>query len=197
MLESYGKPGDLFNKVIFDQFTRIRNADRFWFDNEDWNLHAGGDCHVIVNSTEIEPGLSTAIHVLSCLRSTLYFFTYIYTVDRKGENWEVSAWSNTKSIQVELSQVSYTKKRPLVLLRMCNVNDLALELKIDGARRKIVKKLEDFLILHKKEMTITEQNRELMLAKARKREWRQKRLDHFFREAYASACDLVFVFGRP
>jgi dual oxidase len=77
---------------------------------------------------------------------------------------------NTKSIQVELSQESYTKKRPLVLLRMCNVNDLVLELESDGARRKIVKKLEDFLILHKKEMTITEQNRELMLAKARKRE---------------------------
>lgn len=34
MLESYGKPGELFTKVINEQFTRIRDADRFWFENE-------------------------------------------------------------------------------------------------------------------------------------------------------------------
>lgn len=34
MLESYGKPGELFTAVIKDQFTRIRDADRFWFENE-------------------------------------------------------------------------------------------------------------------------------------------------------------------
>ncbi|KAL1373556.1 hypothetical protein pipiens_018597, partial [Culex pipiens pipiens] len=35
MLESDGKPGELFTSVIIDQFTRIRDADRFWFENED------------------------------------------------------------------------------------------------------------------------------------------------------------------
>ena len=41
------------------------------------------------------------------------------------------------------------------------------------------------IILHKKEMAINDQNRELMLARAETRERRQKRLEHFFREAYA------------
>lgn len=34
MLESDGKPGELFEAVIKDQFVRIRDADRFWFENE-------------------------------------------------------------------------------------------------------------------------------------------------------------------
>lgn len=35
MLESDGKPGELFTAVIREQFIRIRDADRFWFENED------------------------------------------------------------------------------------------------------------------------------------------------------------------
>lgn len=34
MLESDGKPGDLFQAVIIDQFARLRDSDRFWFENE-------------------------------------------------------------------------------------------------------------------------------------------------------------------
>lgn len=34
MLESDGKPGELFNAIIIDQFTRLRDSDRFWFENE-------------------------------------------------------------------------------------------------------------------------------------------------------------------
>lgn len=28
-------PGELFRTIIFDQFTRIRDGDRFWFENRD------------------------------------------------------------------------------------------------------------------------------------------------------------------
>lgn len=34
MLESTGHPGELFRAIIMDQFTRIRDADRFWFEND-------------------------------------------------------------------------------------------------------------------------------------------------------------------
>lgn len=33
MLESKDGPGELFTAIILDQFVRIREADRFWFEN--------------------------------------------------------------------------------------------------------------------------------------------------------------------
>lgn len=34
MLESNGGVGELFKTVVLEQFQRIRDADRFWFENE-------------------------------------------------------------------------------------------------------------------------------------------------------------------
>ena len=35
MLESTDGPGELFTAIILEQFTRLRDADRFWFENVD------------------------------------------------------------------------------------------------------------------------------------------------------------------
>lgn len=65
MLESFGKPGELFSRVIVEQFTRIRDADRFWFENLENGIFSEEEIaeirkitlwDVIVNSTSIEPG---------------------------------------------------------------------------------------------------------------------------------------------
>jgi len=35
MLESFGSPGPLFSKIIKEQFERLRDSDRFWFENRE------------------------------------------------------------------------------------------------------------------------------------------------------------------
>lgn len=48
MLESDGKPGELFQAIIKDQFVRLRDADRFWFENVNNGLVAVAVCLQIV-----------------------------------------------------------------------------------------------------------------------------------------------------
>lgn len=64
MLESYGQPGELFATAIKEQFARLRDADRFWFENEENGIFTKEEIKeirriklwdVIVNSTNIEP----------------------------------------------------------------------------------------------------------------------------------------------
>lgn len=33
LLESHGVPGPLFSNIILDQFVRLRDGDRYWFEN--------------------------------------------------------------------------------------------------------------------------------------------------------------------
>ncbi|CAG2069254.1 unnamed protein product [Timema podura] len=80
---------------------------------------------------------------------------------------------------------SGTKKRPIVLIKVPRDHDLVLEFDNLGSRRKFVSKLEAFLSSHKKHLVSVQSPRETILANAETRERRQKRLEHFFREAYA------------
>lgn len=77
------------------------------------------------------------------------------------------------------------KKRPLVLIRVPKDHDLVLEFDSVGERRKFINKMEAFLNLHKKHLVTLQAPRDFLLAQAETRERRQKRLEHFFREAYA------------
>uniref|UniRef100_A0A8C3RPS0 NAD(P)H oxidase (H2O2-forming) n=1 Tax=Chelydra serpentina TaxID=8475 RepID=A0A8C3RPS0_CHESE len=64
MLESNGDPGDLFSAIILDQFTRLRDGDRFWFENTKNRLFTDAEIKeirkttfhdVLVNVTYAEP----------------------------------------------------------------------------------------------------------------------------------------------
>lgn len=33
LLESHGNPGPLFSTIVLDQFVRLRDGDRYWFEN--------------------------------------------------------------------------------------------------------------------------------------------------------------------
>lgn len=80
---------------------------------------------------------------------------------------------------------SGNKKCPLILIRVPRDHDLVLEFDTPAARRKFMSKLEAFLNSHKKRLTSVYSPREIMLTNAETTERRQRRLEHFFREAYA------------
>ncbi|XP_049580579.1 dual oxidase 2 [Syngnathus scovelli] len=51
LLESMGSPGPVFSAMILDQFERIRNGDRFWFENKHNGLFSEDDIQRIRNVT--------------------------------------------------------------------------------------------------------------------------------------------------
>ncbi|XP_014272610.1 dual oxidase [Halyomorpha halys] len=297
MLESDGGPGELFTEIILDQFTRLRDADRFWFENLENGIFTKSEIEelrkirlydVIVNGTDIEPDelqenvffwtegdpcpqplqLNTSIlEPCSFLREYDYFegseLAYVYacvflglvplvtagagygvvklqnrrrrqlrmrqeeiksgnkaspttvdkmavrewlhanhrrvvkvrfgpesflhTVDRKGEKLRSVNFKNTDTVTVEetIAPERGKKKRPMVLIRIPRDHDLVLEFDTLSARRKFIHKLDSFLTSQKKHLVILEAAREVMLSKAETKERRQKRLEHFFREAYS------------
>lgn len=89
-------------------------------------------------------------------------------------------------------QENNKRKHSYVLLRQQNDHDLVLEFETVSSQKKFLKKLEDFLSLHKKDMKINELTSEIMLPNAETKERRQKRLEYFFREAYALTFGLRY-----
>ncbi|KAJ8417636.1 hypothetical protein AAFF_G00224790 [Aldrovandia affinis] len=65
LLESSGSPGPLFSTIILDQFQRIRDGDRYWFENNKNGLFTAEEVQAIRNTsfhsvllavTSAEPG---------------------------------------------------------------------------------------------------------------------------------------------
>ncbi|KAH0503441.1 Dual oxidase 2 [Microtus ochrogaster] len=51
LLESHGGPGPLFSSIILDQFVRLRDGDRYWFENTRNGLFSEEEIAEIRNTT--------------------------------------------------------------------------------------------------------------------------------------------------
>ncbi|KAJ8969155.1 hypothetical protein NQ314_001896 [Rhamnusium bicolor] len=259
MLESYGSPGKLFSQVIKEQFTRLRDADRFWFENQASGIFSKQEIEeikkinlwdVIINSTNIDPNAiqrngNELVYIYVCvflgfvpilcagagygvvklqnrrrrrlkikqeeLRNgdcklpvdTMIVHEWLHAnhkrvvkikfgpdiainvIGRKGEKLRTVNLKNVDSVVVEESLDVTAKKKPVILIHVPRDHDLVLELDSVGLKKKFLTKLELFLTSNKKSLICTQIVREIMLAKAETRQRREKKLEHFFREAYA------------
>lgn len=82
-------------------------------------------------------------------------------------------------------EVTQDSQKPMILIRSPRDHDLVLQFDNIAARKKFLSKLEGFLLNLKKTLEIIHTYKDVMLANAETKEKRQKRLEHFFREAYA------------
>ncbi|XP_054708131.1 dual oxidase-like [Uloborus diversus] len=282
-----GRPGELFRKIIRQQFERIRDADRFWFENTQNGIFDEDEIEairkirlwdILINTTDIHPDaiqrnvftweagnpcpqpqqlVSAILEPCVMLSGYDYFHgnevTYIYscivlafipiicagmgygviklqnsrrrkiklrqemiigkhcekldvkewlhnnhkrcvkvkigpddsisTLNRKGEVLRRVDFSSQTSVVVEVTED--LNRKPMVLVRSPRDHDLVLQFSSEPSRKKFLSKFESFLTSHKKNLDILPTYRDVMLANAETKEKRQKRLEHFFREAYA------------
>lgn len=107
----------------------------------------------------------------------------VSTVNRKGEVLRRIDFKSAASVVVEVTEDNL--KKPMILVRSPRDHDLVLQFESIGLRKKFLNKLETFLLGKKKTLETLPTYRDTMLANAETKEKRQKRLEHFFREAYA------------
>lgn len=288
MLESDdGRPGPLFRKIIREQFERLRDADRFWFENVHNGMFTKKEIEeirkitmydIIVQATDIQPDeiqksvffhlkgdpcpqpqqINSSVlepcmildgwdyfrgnevaYIYSCLvlafipiicaglgygviklqnrrrrnikakkeinigknYDKLYVKEWLHqnhkrfvkvkigpdeslsTVNRKGEVLRKVDFKSVAALVVEVS--TDMAKKPMCLVRSPRDHDLVLQFDSVHSRKKFLTKLESFLVNRKKTLESIDTTRDTMLANAETKEKRQKRLEHFFREAYA------------
>lgn len=293
MLESFGRPGELFRAIILEQFARLRDSDRFWFENEDNDFFTKEEIEqikniklwdIIVNTTNIngtdlqknvfywvdgdpcpQPKQLNASMMEPCMMLEGYDYfenneiAYIYScifilfvpvfcacagygviklqnkrrrrlriqqeelkkngscklpvdtmmvqewlhvnhkrivkvkfgpdasiyiIGRKGEKLRTVDLSNTDQVYVEESLGMSGKRKQIVAIKVPKDYDMVFELDTVGLMRKFMNKLEMFLGSHKKTLICSQVSRDVILSRAETKERRQKKLEHFFREAY-------------
>ncbi|XP_019712822.1 dual oxidase 1 [Hippocampus comes] len=74
LLESMGGPGPVFSAIILDQFERIRNGDRFWFENKQNGLFSDDDIQRIRNVTFHDILVAVTNAENSDLQSNVFFW---------------------------------------------------------------------------------------------------------------------------
>nr|CAD7589006.1 unnamed protein product [Timema genevievae] len=261
MLESRDGPGELFTAIIKEQFARIRDADRFWFENTESGIFTKEEIEeirnihlydIIVNCTDIKPKEvqknvffwrkgdpcpqplqlnNSLLEPCKYLRGFDYFegseLVYIYAcvflgfvpIVCAGAGYGVVKLQNRRRRRLKMQQEElknntgaktvdkmavrewmHANHRRFVKLKfgpeaaIHTVDRKGEKLRtisfkscdaITLEESQFVSKLEAFLSSHKKHLVSVQSPRETILANAETRERRQKRLEHFFREAYA------------
>ena len=106
-----------------------------------------------------------------------------HTVNRKGVKLRTARFNSVETVVVEVTEDRRSK--PMCLVRVPNDHDVVLDFDSVNSRKRFLAKLEHFLAGHHKTMETVDTYKEQMLQNADTKERRQKRLEHFFREAYS------------
>ena len=108
----------------------------------------------------------------------------IYTVNRKGE---VQRRVGLTGASTEVKSSLDSTSSPMVLVKSTETHDLVLIFQSTNDRKKFLAKLESFLTSFERTIELHNVSREMLLLHAETKETREKRLETFFREAYAMA----------
>lgn len=107
----------------------------------------------------------------------------LYTINRKNEILRKIDFTKIMILVVEIT--IDCNHKPMILIPTPKDHDLVLQFQNTGSQKKFLTKLEHFLLNQRKVLQIEHRTKSEMLANAETKEKRQKRLEHFFREAYS------------
>ncbi|KAM9753466.1 dual oxidase 1 [Menidia menidia] len=74
LLESHDGPGPVFAAIILDQFERIRNGDRFWFENKQNGLFTDEEIQTIRNVTYQDVLIAVTSAEVTDIQNNVFFW---------------------------------------------------------------------------------------------------------------------------
>ncbi|KAG7245490.1 hypothetical protein INR49_010941 [Caranx melampygus] len=74
LLESLDSPGPVFSTIILDQFERIRNGDRFWFENKQNGLFTDEEIQTIRNTTFFDVLIAVTSAEATDIQNNVFFW---------------------------------------------------------------------------------------------------------------------------
>ncbi|XP_040824848.1 dual oxidase 1 [Ochotona curzoniae] len=74
LLESHGAPGPLFSAIVLDQFVRLRDGDRYWFENTRNGLFSEAEIAEIRNTSLRDVLVATMRTEPGTLQSNVFFW---------------------------------------------------------------------------------------------------------------------------
>ncbi|XP_027725983.1 dual oxidase 2-like [Vombatus ursinus] len=74
LLESYRNPGPLFSNIVFEQFVRLRDGDRYWFENTRNGLFTVDEIDEIRNTTLYDVLVAVTNISSSDLQANVFFW---------------------------------------------------------------------------------------------------------------------------
>ncbi|KAM5337869.1 dual oxidase 2 isoform 2-T2 [Glossophaga mutica] len=74
LLESHGNPGPLFSTIVLDQFVRLRDGDRYWFENTKNGLFSKEEIAEIRNTTLRDVLVAVTSVDSSALQPNVFFW---------------------------------------------------------------------------------------------------------------------------
>ncbi|KAF3854959.1 hypothetical protein F7725_023014 [Dissostichus mawsoni] len=80
LLEAVGAPGPVFSSIILDQFERIRNGDRFWFENKQNGLFTDEEIQKIRNVNFHDVLIAVTSAEATDIQNNVFFWKNVFLV---------------------------------------------------------------------------------------------------------------------
>ncbi|CAB1331860.1 unnamed protein product [Coregonus sp. 'balchen'] len=210
LLESVDGPGPVFSSIILDQFDRIRNGDRFWFENTRNGMFTAEEVQAIRNTTFHDVITAVTSAEAEDIQRRVFFWRdacewqgpkkplcpvslliddrrRLQVFDRSGPALRSLSLGTQTHLDVLLSSDHY---RRALLLKVPKEYDLVLYFEDEGQRGEFVRHLRSEVTDSGQELAVRDMTEKELLREAVTRDQRAQIVETFIRTAFAKVLEI-------
>uniref|UniRef100_A0A8C8BVH4 NAD(P)H oxidase (H2O2-forming) n=1 Tax=Oncorhynchus tshawytscha TaxID=74940 RepID=A0A8C8BVH4_ONCTS len=212
LLESVDGPGQVFSSIILDQFNRIRNGDRFWFENTQNGLFTAEELQALRNTTFHDVIAAVTSAEPEDIQRKVFFWRdgktcewqgpkkplfpvslliddrrKLQVFDRSGPALRSLSLGTQTHLDVLLSSNNY---RRALVMKVPKEYDLVLYFEDEGQRGEFVRHLRSEVTDGGQELAVRDMTEKELLREAVTRDQRAQIVENFIRSAFAKVLEI-------